>query len=197
MIIVWCFYRGRSEVAFRNLVPSCASEEHYESGRITLRASTRGGKSEIFPFAYWRACILASNVVNKKYIVKQIIDDIKERCAGGREYLSKPENKKKIHAMVFSSKIKMGTLRYGLLGEKKKSKYTMVGSLIIGPKSKRTRHSILVTCMKNFPDSVTAEDGYQRLRQALAGTDHKLSTETKAERRTAQKAINAGAKIDL
>jgi hypothetical protein len=145
--------------------------------------------SEIFSFAYWRACILASNVVNKKYIMKQIIDDINERCAGGREYLSNPENKKKIHAMVFSSKIKMGTLRYGLLSPKNKSKYTMVGSVIIGPKPKRTRHSILVACMQRFPNSVTQEEGYQRLRKALAGTDHKLSTTTKTERKAAQKAV--------
>jgi hypothetical protein len=121
--------------------------------------------------------------------MKQIIDDINERCAGGREYLSKPENRKKLHAMVFSSKIKMGTLRYGLLSEKKKSKYTMVGSVIIGPKLKPTRHRLLVTAMQEFPESVSQEDGYQRLRKALAGTDHKLSTETKAERKAAQKAV--------
>ena len=145
--------------------------------------------SDIFPFAYWRTCILASNVVNKKYIMKQIIDDIGERCAGGREYLSKPEDKKKIRAMVFSSKIKMGTLRYGLLSEKKKSKYTMVGSVITGPEPKPTRHSILVACMQKFPKSVTQEDGYQRLQKALIGTGYKLSTKTKTERKAAQKAV--------
>ena len=121
--------------------------------------------------------------------MKQIIDDINERCAGGREHLSNPENKKKIHAMVFSNKIRMGTLRYGLLSPKNKSKYTMVGSVIRGPKPRRTRHSILVACMQKFPKSVTQEDGYQRLQKALVGTGCKLAIQTKTERKAAQKAV--------
>ena len=136
--------------------------------------------SEIFPFMNWRAAILARNAISKKNIRRQIIEEINRDFAGGKAFTAGEDGKTKIRGMVASKKL--GTVHWGWVGPKRKA--TLVdGFKFTAPKS---RHRLLVDCMRKFPQSVTAEDGYRRLQRALAGTGFQLVSGKAAEKAVAQ-----------
>jgi hypothetical protein len=136
--------------------------------------------SEIYPFMNWRAAILASNAVSKKNIQRQLIEEINRDFAGGKEFTASEDGQTKIRRMVASKRL--GTVHWDWVGPKRKA--TLVeGSKITAPQS---RHRLLVACMRKFPQSVTAEDGYRRLRKALVGTGFDLVNGKAAEKAVSQ-----------
>jgi hypothetical protein len=142
--------------------------------------------SEIFPFMNWRAAILARNAVSKKNIQRQIIEELNRDFAGGRAFTDSEDGKTKIHGMVASKKL--GVCNWGWVGPKKKA--TLVeGSKITAP---QTRPKLLVACMKKFPRSVGADDGYRRLQKSLVGTGFQLVKGKAAEKAVAQVRKAAG-----
>jgi hypothetical protein len=135
--------------------------------------------SEIFPFMNWRAAILASNAVSKRNIERQLVEELNRDFAGGKAFTQSEDGRTKIRGMVASKRL--GTVNWGWVGPKKKA--TLANGLkITVPQS---RHKLLIACMKKFPQSVSAEDGYQRLQKALVGTGFQL-----VKGKAAEKAVN-------
>jgi hypothetical protein len=142
--------------------------------------------SEIFPFMNWRAAILARNAVSKKNIQRQIIEELNRDFAGAKVFTASEDGKTKIGGMVASKRL--GTVHWDWVGPKKKA------SLVEGSRitARQTRHGLLVAAMRGFPKSVTAEDGYRRLRKALVGTVFQLASGKAAEKAVAQVRKAAG-----
>jgi hypothetical protein len=141
--------------------------------------------SEIYPFMNWRAANLASHGVNRKYIQRQIVEEIDRDFAGGRAYTTSDEGKAKIRGMVASKKL--GIVHWDWVASKKKA--MLLGTKIFAP---QTRHSILVEAMREFPNSISSSDGYQRLQNALIGTGFQLVTGRAAEKAVSQVRKAAG-----
>ncbi len=131
-------------------------------------AGFRYPASEIFPFMNWRAAILARNAVSKKNIARQIVEELNRDFAGGKEFTASSDGKTKIRRMVASKKL--GALHWDWVGTKRKT-ILRDGLKFTVP---QTGHRLLVTAMRRFPHSVTAEDGYRQLQKALIGTGFDL-----------------------
>lgn len=142
--------------------------------------------SEIFPFMYWRAAILASNAVSRKNNERQLVEELNRDFAGGKAFTQSEDGQTKIRGMVASKRL--GTVKWGWVGPKKKA--TLVDGLKIT--ARQTRHSLLVAAMQTFPPSVTAEAGYRRLQKALVGTDFQLVKGKAAEKAVSQVRKAAG-----
>jgi hypothetical protein len=142
--------------------------------------------SEIYPFMNWRAAILASNAVSKKNIRRQLIEELNRDFAGGKDFTASEDGQTKIRRTVASKKL--GIVHWDWVGPKRKA------SLVEGSKitASQTRHGLLVAAIRKFPNPVTAEDGYRRLREALVGTGFDLPQGKAAEKAVAQVRKTAG-----
>jgi Bifunctional DNA primase/polymerase, N-terminal len=136
--------------------------------------------SEMYAFMNWRAAILASNAVSKKNITRQISEELNRDFAGGKVFAASEEGKKKIRRIVASKKL--GTLHYDWVGPRKK--VILQDGLKFS--ARQTRQSLMAAAMRKFPQTVSASDGYARLRRALVGTGFDLFRGKAAEKAVAQ-----------
>ncbi len=179
-IISWNSARRKEQVEHAEQVTALSKSEQSALRKVGDPAGFKYPVSEIFPFMNWRAAILASNAVSKKNIARQIIEEINRDFAGGNEFTASEHGKTKIRGMVASKKL--GTVHWDWIGPKRKT-ILRDGLKFTVPKS---RHRLLVDCMRKFPNSVTGEDGYQRLQKVLVGTGFHLNRGKAAEKAVAQ-----------
>ena len=91
--------------------------------------------------------------------------------------------RRQIHKAATNKRLKTGNATFfNRLGQKKRA--ALGGRLILA--ASPTRKALMVAAMRDFPESVTAEDGYRRLQKALAGTGFTVDNKTKA----GQKAVH-------
>jgi hypothetical protein len=185
-ITAWNSARRKEQVEHAEQVASLSKSEQSALQKAGDPSGFKYPASEIFPFLNWRAAILASNAISRKNIQRQLTEEINRDFAGGKAFTGSENGKTKIHGMVASKKL--GTLHWDWVGSKRKT-ILRDGLKFTVP---RSRHSILVDCMRKFPKSVTATDGYQRLQKALVGTGFQLVRGKSAEKAVAQVRKAAG-----
>jgi hypothetical protein len=185
-ITSWNSAKRKEQVEHAAKVTALSKSEQSALRKAGDPAGFKYPASEIFPFMNWRAAILASNAVNKKNITRQITEEINRDFAGGKAYTATEEGKAKIRGMVASKRL--GTVHWGWVGPKRK--VTLRDGLTFTVP--RSRHSILVAAMRKFPQSVTAEAGYERFQKALIGTGFQLIKGKAAEKAVAQARRAAG-----
>ena len=184
-ITAWNSAKRKEQLEYATKVGALSQSEQCALQKANDPSGFKYPASEIYPFMNWRAANLASHSVNKKYIQRQIIEEINRDFAGGRAYTTSDEGKAKIRGMVASKKL--GTIHWDWVGSKKKAIF--VGTKILAP---QTRHSILVAAMQKFPSSISSSDGYQRLQEALIGTGFQLAKGPAAEKAVSQVRRAAG-----
>jgi hypothetical protein len=185
-ITQWNSDKRREQLEHDAKVAALSKSEQFALRKAGDPAGFRYPASEIFPFMNWRAAILASNAVSRKNIQRQLTEEINRDFAGGKAFTASENGKTKIHGMVASKKL--GTLHWDWVGPKRKT-ILRDGLKFTVP---RSRHSILVDCMRKFPNSVSATDGYQRLQKALVGTGFQLVRGKAAEKAISQVRKAAG-----
>jgi hypothetical protein len=135
-------------------------------------------ETDIYDFILSRAGTLASIGLGRKMIEKCLIELVPTFCAGGTSYVK--EHRETIHKVAFSKRLRIGNAKwFRRMGPKKRMALREGTSGFV-----QTRKSLLIEAMRKFPDMVTAETGYERLRKALAGTPFKLT-----KGKTSQKAL--------
>ena len=178
----------------------CAKERHQRATKIAALSEPEKAalkeagddhgfdipEADIFLFLNWRASTFASLGMERKTIKKVLIEQVKKFCAGGEQFVESQSGKEQIHKAAFNSSLKIGNANFfNRIGQKKR---TALSGLTFPPEAP-TRKSLLLSAMKKFPDRVTAENGYERLRKALAGTDFTLE-----RGRSSQKAVGEARK---
>ena len=144
-------------------------------------------ETDIFAFVNWRAGTFASLGVEGKALEKVLIHQVQKFCAGGKQFVESEAGKRQIHKAATNKRLKFGNASFfNRLGQKKKAELWEGKKVFRTP----TRKGLMVAAMRKFPDSVTSEDGYERLQKALAGTDFTVD-KTKA----GQKAVAEARKI--
>jgi hypothetical protein len=178
---------------------ACAKERYERAMKVTaMPEEVRTARQEqgdesaydisecdIYEFLNWRAFQFAAMGTEGKLLEKVLFQQVKKFCAGGKKFVQSDGGKRQIHKAAANKRLPVGNASFfNRLGEKKKT--ALGGGLILsGPP---TRKSLMVAAMRSLPDSVTAEDGYERLQKALVGTDCKLDSKTKAGQKAVQEA---------
>ena len=97
--------------------------------------------------------------------------------------------KRQIRKVATNKQLKFGNASFfNLLGSKKKA---ALGGRLIIPAQPPTRKGLMVAAMRTFPDKIAAEDGYQLLQKALAGTDFTVDSKTTAGQKAVAEARKA------
>jgi hypothetical protein len=185
-ITQWNSDKRKEQVEHATKVGAMSKTEQIALRKAGDPAGFKHPASDIFPFVNWRVAILASNAVSRKNIARQVTEELNRDFVGGKEFTSSEDGVKKIRRMVASKKL--GALHWDWVGPKKKA-ILRDGLKFTVP---QTRHSLLVAAMRKFPKSVSAEDGYARLQQALLGTRFDLIKGKAAEKAVAQVRKAAG-----
>jgi hypothetical protein len=134
-------------------------------------------ESDIYEFLNWRAFQIAAMGTEGKLLEKVLIQQVEKFCAGGKKFVESDGGKRQIHKAAANKRLPVGNASFfNRLGQQKKS--ALSGRLILS--APPTRKSLMVAAMLRFPDKVTAEEGYRRLRRALAGTSFDVDSKTKA-----------------
>ena len=134
-------------------------------------------ESDIYEFLNWRAFQFAAMGTEGKLLEKVLSQQVEKFCAGGKKFVESDSGKRQIHKAAANKRLPVGNASFfNRLGQQKKA--ALSGRLILS--APPTRKSLMVAAMRKFPDSVTAEDGYRRLRRALTGTGFAVDRKTKA-----------------
>jgi hypothetical protein len=148
-------------------------------------------ESDIYPFLNWRACQFASKGTEGKTLEKVLIQQVEKFCAGGKKFLQSDGGRRQIRKSAFNKQLKFGNASFFYrLGQEKRTTLSE-GSHGLKIFRRPTRKGLMVAAMRKFPDSVTSEDGYERLQKALAGKGFKLDSKTKAGQKAVTEARKA------
>lgn len=147
-------------------------------------------ESDIHPFLNWRAFQFAAMGVEGKTLEKALIQQVERFCAGGRQFLESEAGARQIRKAAANKRLKFGNASYfNRLGQRKRAALWDGLKATIPP----TRKGLMIGALRQFPDTVSAEDGYRRLKRALVGTDFSIDGKTKAGQKAAREArIEAG-----
>ena len=149
-------------------------------------------ESDIFAFLNWRACQFASKGTEGKLLEKVLIQQVEKFCAGGKKFVKSEAGKRQIHKAATNTQLKFGNASFfNLLGQKKRSALSQGSSQGLKIFRTPTRKGLMVAAMRTFPDKIAAEDGYQLLQKALAGTDFTVDSKTTAGQKAVAEARKA------
>jgi hypothetical protein len=124
---------------------------------------------DIHDFMLWRAGTFACLGIERRTIEKLLIEQVTRFCAGGKSYVK--NHRETIRNVAFSKRLHpdhANVAWFYRLGERKKA------GLRLAVPSTSTKKSLLIEAMRKMPDGVTADEGYDRLKRALAGTEFTL-----------------------
>jgi hypothetical protein len=145
-------------------------------------------ESDIYQFLNWRAFQFAAMGTVGKTLEKVLIQQVEKFCAGGNKFVQSDGGKRQIRKAAVNKRLPRGNATFfNRLGQKKKA--ALGGRLILS--APPTRKSLMVAALQRFPESVTAEDGYRRLRRTLAGTGFAVDSKTKAGQKAVREARKA------
>jgi hypothetical protein len=148
-------------------------------------------ESDIFTFLNWRACQFAKMGTQGKLLERVLTQQVEKFCAGGKKFVESESGRRQIHKAATNKQLKFGNASFfNQLGEKNRAAYSE-GSCGLTIFSKPTRKGLMVAAMSKFPDPIAAEDGYERLKKALARKGFKLDSKTKAGQKAVQEARKA------
>lgn len=146
-------------------------------------------EADIYEFLNWRTFQFASKGTEGKLLEKVLIQQVDKFCAGGKKFVKSEAGKRQIHKAATNKQLKFGNASFfNLLGSKKKA---ALGGRLIIPAQPPTRKGLMVAAMRTFPDKIAAEDGYQLLQKALAGTDFTVDSKTTAGQKAVAEARKA------
>jgi hypothetical protein len=142
-------------------------------------------EADIYLFPNWRAFQFAAMGMEGKTLEKGLIQQVEKFCAGGKQFVESENGKRQIHKAAFNKQLKFGNASFfNRLGQNKRTTLSAGLKLVLPP----TRKHLMVTAMRKFPDTVTAEDGYCRLQKALSGSGFTLDGKTKAGQKAVREA---------
>jgi hypothetical protein len=179
---------------------ACAKERHERSMKVAAMSEVekaarqeQGDESafdisetDTYEFLNWRAFQFAAMGTEGKLLEKVLSQQVEKFCAFGKKFVESDGGRRQIHKAATNKRLPVGNASFfNRLGQKKRA--ALGGRLILT--ASPTRKSLMVTAMRDFPESVTSEDGYRRLQKALTGTDFTVD-KTKA----GQKAVGEARK---
>jgi hypothetical protein len=143
-------------------------------------------EADIYLFINWRASQFAAMGMQGKTLEKALVQQVEKFCAGGKRFVASDAGRRQIHKAAFNRRLRVGNASFfNRLGQNRRVALSE-GLKVFVPR--RTRKSLLMAAMKVFPDRVTVEDGYRRLRKALAGTGFTVDSKTKAGQKAVREA---------
>jgi hypothetical protein len=177
----------------------CAKERHKqaytaaaipEEARMACQARGEAyafdiSESEIYLFLNWRASHFARLGTQGNILEQVLTHQVEKFCAGGKEFVASDAGKQKIREAAVNKRLRFGNASFfHKLGQKKR------GTISQGLKMFKplTRKDLMVSTMREFPERITAREGYRRLKEALAGATLVLDDRTKAGQKAAREA---------
>jgi hypothetical protein len=143
-------------------------------------------EADIYLFLNWRASQFAAMGTDGKMLEKVLIQQVGKFCAGGRSFVETDAGKRQIHRAAVNKRLKIGNASFfNRLGQRKRGTLSEGLKLFAAPP---TRKSLMVAALNGFPERVSAEDGYRRLQEALAGTRFVVDARTKAGQKAVREA---------
>jgi hypothetical protein len=124
---------------------------------------------DIHDFMLWRAGTFACLGIERRTIERLLIEQVTRFCAGGKSYVK--NHRTTIRDVAFSKRLnpeRADVSWFYRLCERRKA------GLRLAVPSTSTKKSLLLDAMRKIPDRVTADQGYDRLKTALAGTEFTL-----------------------
>jgi Bifunctional DNA primase/polymerase, N-terminal len=145
-------------------------------------------ESDIHLFLNWRAFQFARMGIEGRILEKVLVQQVEKFCAGGKRFLESDAGKRQIRKAASNKQLRFGNASFfNRLGERKR------GTLVEGLKLSvvPTRKDLMVAALRSFPDTFTVDEGYSRLRAALAGTDFTVNSKSKSGQKAVREARQA------
>jgi hypothetical protein len=124
---------------------------------------------DIHDFMLWRAGTFACLGIERRTIERLLIEQVTRFCAGGESYAKNHGDT--IRNVAFGKRLhpeRADVSWFYRIGERKKA------GLRLAVPSISTKKGLLIAAMRRMPDRIPADEGYDRLQKALAGTEFTL-----------------------
>lgn len=176
---------AKERIARAKSVDAIPSEERTVRQEMGDDSAFDIAEADIYLFLNWRAFQFARMGVEAKILEKALVQQVEKFCAGGKRFIETDAGKRQIRKAATNKGLIFGNASYfNRMGEKKRATLCDGLKLSVPP----TRKGLMVAALRRFPDRVTAEEGYRRLRVALAGKRFTIDGKTRASQKAVREA---------